>query len=147
VSRPSEKISSTVVAITDQPHRIVITTGLVVCVSGALDFALLTLLAHINVSRLSLRIQNSILTGLVSGGLVWALLVLVALRRRHLRTKLQVVADLNHELRNALEIILQSGYLPEGQRHSALRDSAERISNALDDIAMEARATGLIRPD
>jgi hypothetical protein len=130
--------SVVVAVLAERPSRIVVASCLVTCAVGLAEFGILTLLASLNVSRLSLRIQNSVVTGVIAGACVWALLVMVSFRQRYLRTKLQVVADLNHELRNALEVIVQSGYLPGDKRDSALLDSAERINKALTELVAEA---------
>ncbi len=149
MSRPSAKVSKVVAVLTDKPSLIVLAACVIACMAGLAEFAILTVLANLNVSRLSLRIQNSAVTGVVAGAFIWAVLIMFSLRRQHLRRKLYVVADLNHELRNALEVILQSGYLPIDQRHSALLDSAERINKALTELLEEVRATGIysLRPN
>jgi hypothetical protein len=45
-----------------------------------------------------------------------------------------VVADLNHHLRNALDIILASDYLRQTDRATAICESVERIDHALTNI-------------
>jgi hypothetical protein len=136
----SARVSSVITVLTDRTSHLVVAACSVAFAAGAAEFVILTVLADLNVSRLSLRIQNSAVTGVVSGGLVWALLVMISLRRRNLREKLQVVADLNHELRNALEVILQSGYLPVDQRGAPLRDSADRLNAVLTELLGEVHA-------
>jgi hypothetical protein len=135
------RVSAVVAEMTESPSHIVAVTCISGCAAGLTEFAIQTLLASLNVSRVAIHTQNSIVTGVVTAAFVWALLAMFSLRRRYLRTKLQVVADLNHELRNALEVIGQIGYLPEGQRHSALLDSADRINKALTELVLEMRAT------
>lgn len=146
MSRPPTKTAATLVAMMDSPARMAICACVVAGAFGMLEFGILTLLADLNVSRLSLRIQTSVVTGVVSGAFVWAFLTVVSLGRRHLETKLKVVADLNHVLRNALEIIANSGYLPQDQRHAAL---LERRTNkqALEELVIEARAIRQVIPD
>jgi signal transduction histidine kinase len=126
---------------TDKPSHIVAAACIVASAAGLAEFSILTVLANLNVSRMSLRIQNSTITGIVSGALVWALLVMVSLRRQYLRRKLYVVAELNHELRNALEVILHAEYLALDERHAALHDSAERLNKVLTELLEETRAT------
>jgi signal transduction histidine kinase len=143
----SAKVSIVIAVMTDRPSNIVAASLIVASAAGVGEFSLLTFLAHLNVSRLSLRIQNSTLTGIVSGACVWALLVMISLRRQFLRKKLHVVADLNHELRNALEVILQSEYLPVDQRLEPLHDSAERLNTVLTQLLEELHTILPVPPD
>jgi signal transduction histidine kinase len=142
MNRHLSKLGATAPAMAGTPARIVASACVIGLLAGIADFAILTLLAYLGFSRVTLRIHNAAVTGAVTAGFLWAVLVAVSLRRRYFHSKLQVVADLNHELRNALEVILQSSYLPNDQRHSALLDSAERIDKALSELLAEARVSG-----
>ncbi len=123
----------------------IVSASLAACVAGLVEFAIPIILTQLKVSRLSAEIENAVLAGAITGMFVWALLVMFSWRRRYMRTKLQVVAELNHELRNALEVILHSGYLPDGQRYPALLSSAERIDKALEELLPEKHVSAGIR--
>lgn len=127
-------------ALTQTHARIVAVSCAVTCVLGAADYALLSALAHFNVPRTSIRMENAILTGCLGAASIWALLTVVALRRRYLGAQVRVIAELNHELRNALDVILSSGYLPDRERLPALFESANRIDRALTQLMREAAA-------
>lgn len=129
------------VAVLTQTHRrIVVASCVVVGILAVTDYELLSALAHLNVPRTSIRMENAIVTGCMGAALTWALLTMVALRRQYLGAKVRVIAELNHELRNALDVILSSGYLPEGERLPALYESANRIDKALTQLMKEAAA-------
>lgn len=81
-----------------------------------------------------LRLQDSILTGVLTAIGVWASLMIATERRKFVLKEIQTVANLNHELRNALEVILGSAYLAESSKGGAILDSVERINRTLDSI-------------
>jgi signal transduction histidine kinase len=120
-----------VAVLTRTRSRIAAVSCAVICVLGVADYAFLSALAHFNVPRTSIRIENAIVTGCLGAVSIWALLTMVALRRRYLGAQVRVIADLNHELRNALDVILSSGYLQDGDRLPVLLASADRIDKAL----------------
>jgi signal transduction histidine kinase len=136
------KVTEFLAAITQAQSRIVAISCAVVCVLTVADYALLSALAYFDVPRTSIRMENAIVTGCIGAALTWALLNMLALRRRYLGAQIKVIADLNHELRNALDVILSSGYLPEGERPHALSESANRIDRALTQLMREVAAHG-----
>lgn len=95
---------------------------------------LVTLLLHMQVARFYLRAQDAFLTGALTAVVVWALLTVVAARRRFVRRQIEVVANLNHELRNALQVILGSEYLPKTEKADAILESVDRINRNLGDL-------------
>jgi signal transduction histidine kinase len=99
--------------------------------AAALKHALVTALIYFHSPRFYLRAQDAVLTGALAALMVWALLVAVAARRRYVRQQIEAVANLNHELRNALQVILGSEYLPKTDKADAILESVERINNNL----------------
>ena len=56
-------------------------------------------------------------------------------RRRRLEARLQTIRDMNHHIRNALEVIALSAYTSKDQENmQAIRDSVQRINWALNEI-------------
>ncbi len=140
-------VSSGTLLISATPLRILVSVWTIAFVAGSAEFLILLALAYFGVSRLSMTVQSSVVTGFVTGGFAWTLLLMFSLRRRYMRKKLQVVRDLNYELRNALEVILQSSYLSCDERIPALLSSAVRIEKALawifvDKVETEANGRG-----
>lgn len=106
-------------------------------VSGAFVIAavtkhvLVTTLIYFHSARFYLRAQDAVLTGALAALMVWALLEAVAARQRYVRKQIEVVANLNHELRNALQVIIGSEYLPKTDKANAILESVERINQNL----------------
>ncbi len=76
---------------------------------------------------------DSLLTGSVAGALMWAFLTTTAHRRHLVRQRVAEVAELNHQVRNALDVISLRAYL---SRHDAPVDevfqAVDRIQDTLD---------------
>ncbi len=130
-----------VAAMTRSRSRILAVSFVLICLLGIADYALLGILAQFNVPRWSIRVENAVVTGCLGGALIWALLTMVSSRRQYLGSQVKVIASLNHELRNALEVILNSEYLPDKERPPALLHSANRIDKALTRLMKENSGT------
>ncbi len=78
---------------------------------------------------------SDLFAGLVSGLLVFSALKQVAERTRAVRERLNIVAQMNHHVRNALQVISYSTYSSADQREmKCIREAAERIEWALSEI-------------
>ncbi len=104
-----------------------------VCLSVA-KFAVITVIIAWHGNGVYLRFQDAVLTGVLVGIGVWAGLMITRERRKYVIKQVQTVARLNHELRNALEVILGSEYLKQSTKGEAILDSVERINRTLDSI-------------
>jgi hypothetical protein len=71
--------------------------------------------------------------------LVWAFFKVERARQREQQRQIQVVADLNHNLRNALAVILASEYLAQSEKATAILESVDRIDRTLLTILREDR--------
>jgi two-component sensor histidine kinase len=75
------------------------------------------------------------LAAAVAGILVYRLLEYERERRERLRQKIAVIADMNHHVRNALQVISFHTYSgADKEQLEAVRDSMERIQWALKEI-------------
>jgi hypothetical protein len=64
-------------------------------------------------------------------------MLLLAVRERHRRMlqEVQRVAELNHTVRNALQVIVHSQYLPPDEQDAgAILESVQRIDDSLRDL-------------
>lgn len=86
-----------------------------------------------------MRYQDAVQTGILAAAFVWVFLQAERARQREQQRQIQVVADLNHNLRNALEVILASEYLRQTDKASAILQGVERIDRALQVILSEDR--------
>lgn len=111
---------------------ITLLAGLVVFVIGAgLDWLLVR--EHES-RRLTIEISDT-LAAVVASALVFRLLQYEHERRRRLRQKLEVIAEMNHHIRNALQVISFSAASSGDQRQlEAIRESMKRIQWALREI-------------
>ena len=70
------------------------------------------------------------------GGLIGGLLVYWYERRRsqQLRQKLQIIAEMNHHVRNALQVIKYSQYIQSGDQMQQVLAAVDRIDWALREV-------------
>jgi len=97
---------------------------------------------HEGMSRTELRIQDSFTAGLLAALAVWLALAAGHFRQKQIKDQVQTVADLNHHLRNALNIILNSHYLSAHEQKTAILASVDRIDRALQQIVPGERTDG-----
>lgn len=119
-------------AATRTQFSIAVTAFASLLVAGTVKLIAVLLLLHVfRVPRTVLQAQDALITALLVGMFVWVLLGAERVREREQEKQVKVVADLNHHLRNALEVILSSDYLGHDVRASAILNSVERIDVAL----------------
>lgn len=110
----------------------------------ALIFGIFLFISNAAFDTLLMRSHNSTLSMLeVSDGLSAAIGALLFLkiafdsrqRRRALKQRLDTIREMNHHIRNALEVIALSAYTSRDQQNmQAIRDSVQRINWALSEI-------------
>jgi signal transduction histidine kinase len=104
---------------------------LVFFIAAGLDWLVL----HENESiRIAISVSDS-LAALIAGVLVFRLLQSERDRRRRLRQRLEIIAEMNHHVRNALQVISLSAYSSADQKQlAAIKESVNRIQWALREI-------------
>lgn len=100
-------------------------------VAGSLEF-----MTHLAVARLHTPLAyhafiDASVIALMSMALVGVCITSVRTRRKAVIQQIRAVEQLNHHLRNALQVIAQSRYLPEEKQAQAVFDSMDRIEEAL----------------
>jgi hypothetical protein len=105
---------------------------------GSAKFVAVSILLRLKTPTMYLRLQDGILTGLLAALAVWAVLEIVSERRKILLEQVRTIGNLNHELRNALEIILSNEYLAQSSRGDAILESVQRIDRTLENIMGKA---------
>ena len=81
-----------------------------------------------------MAISNS-LTGAVAGAFFWQAKRLDRERRQFIRERLHTISEMNHHIRNALQVIsLYSGRQPDEQTVAALGQAVNRIEWALSEV-------------
>ncbi len=114
--------------------RVAVASLVSAIVAAVAKFALVGVLIWYQTPSQYLRLQDSVLTGIFTAIGVWAALMIVRARRKYVLKQVETVANLNHELRNALEVILGSEHLVHSRQGEAILESVERINRTLDQV-------------
>ncbi len=86
-------------------------------------------------SRTAIIEVSDALGGAVAGVLIFRLLLYERERRKRLRQKIAVIADMNHHVRNALQVISFTAYsTADKEKIEAIKESMERIQWALKEV-------------
>ena len=103
----------------------------VFAIGMGLDIALLR--EH-ETQRTTIEISDA-LGGIVAGALAFRLLLYERERRARLRQRIAVIADMNHHVRNALQVISLHAYTnSDKEQVEAVKESMERIQWALKEV-------------
>lgn len=109
--------------------------GVVIFVFGTVTDAMLL---RVWPSRLA-PLVDDIVIGVIIGGLIWGY---EEWRQRAMIKKLAVVAEMNHIVRNELEIIEYSAYVTRDQEHiRRIRSCVAHIDRALREVLSRGNAT------
>lgn len=96
------------------------------------------LLVREGVSRFDLMALSNGLTGLVAAGFLWQAQRRAAERQRYLQQRLKTIEEMNHHVRNALQVLSYFATHPDAAANEknakVVRESVERIEWALREI-------------
>ena len=93
------------------------------------------LLLREGVLRYDVMAISNLLTGLVAGGLFWEAARRDRERREFVRDRLRTIADMNHHIRNALQVISLYSYRDQDEEAvSTLKQAVNRIEWALNEV-------------
>ncbi len=119
----------------DSRTRLVVLCLCVVLLVWIVGFGFDRLLAKDGVTRTDILLTSNFLTGIVAGFLFFSLSNYERLRRKQVRERLRTIADMNHHIRNALQVIT---YAAATDNHTdsvnLIRSSVERIEWALREV-------------
>jgi hypothetical protein len=109
----------------------VLAAVLVFLVGAGLDWFVL----HENESRTVAISLSDTLAAVIAGALVYRLLRYERERRAHLRQRLETIAEMNHHVRNALQVISLSNYSADSEQQlERIREGVNRIQWALKEV-------------
>ena len=119
----------------DSAGRLVlICIGLALIVWGV-GFGFDRLLARDGVTRTEILATSNGLTGLVAGVMFYNLALKERIRREIIRDRLHVIADMNHHIRNALQVITYATAVgKDDESVELIRSSVERIEWTLREV-------------
>ena len=111
---------------------IIVAVALVVSIVGLLFDRLLL---REGVPRYDLMAISNSLTGIVAGAFFWQAKRLDRERREFIRERLHTISEMNHHIRNALQVIsFYSGKDRDEQTMAALAQAVNRIEWALSEV-------------
>jgi hypothetical protein len=111
-------------------YTVAVSALLTLIIAGAMKLGTVLLLLHLGVGCRVLQAQDALITGILAACFVWVLSAVERARRREEENQVYIFAELNHDVRNALDVIVCSEYLGTG-RATAVLESVERINRAL----------------
>ncbi len=91
-------------------------------------------------TRLTMVVSNS-LAGLIAGVLVFRVLQFGRERRARIEERLQTISDMNHHIRNALQVISFSAGSAHDQHLEGIREAVDRIQWALREVLPKVEPT------
>jgi hypothetical protein len=119
----------------DSRLRLVALCVLVIVLVWLVGFGFDRLLARDGVTRFDILLISNALTGIVAGFLFYSLANYERLRRNQIRDRLHTIAEMNHHIRNSLQVIT---YATAAQNNAdsmeMIRSSVERIEWALREV-------------
>jgi hypothetical protein len=93
------------------------------------------LLARDGVTRNDILLTSNLLTGIVAGFLFYSLTDNERLRRNVMRERLRTIAEMNHHIRNSLQVITYATATQKSNESvEMIRSSVERIEWALREV-------------
>ncbi len=119
----------------DSRSRLIILCLGVMLLVSIVGYGFDRLLAKDGVTRTDILLTSSALTGIVAGCLFYTLSNNELQRRRLVRERLRTIAEMNHHIRNALQIITYATATDNGEASvEMIRSSVERIEWALREV-------------
>jgi hypothetical protein len=103
--------------------------------AGCTEFLVHEALTSISAPEIIHAALDATLMGLATAVVISLLLLAVRERHRRMLQEVQRVAELNHTVRNALQVIVHSQYLPQTEQDAdAILQSVQRIDESLRDL-------------
>jgi hypothetical protein len=100
-------------------------------IAGILEFITHIAVSHMKTPPAFHAFIDSSVVSLMTIALVGVCIASVKARRQAIAEQIRIASDLNHHLRNALQVIANSHYLPEEKQGQAVIASLDRIDEAL----------------
>jgi two-component sensor histidine kinase len=119
----------------DSRARLISVCLLVVLMVWLVGFGFDRLLARDGVTRNDILLTSNLLTGIVAGFLFYSLTDNERLRRNVMRERLRTIAEMNHHIRNSLQVITYATATQKSNESvEMIRSSVERIEWALREV-------------
>jgi hypothetical protein len=113
--------------------RFIVNATLIACgvIAGTLEFATHMAVDHMNTPPAYHALIDAAMVALITIALMGVCIASAKARRHAVLDQVRTASELNHHLRNALQVITQSRYLPEEKQAEAVFSSIDRIDETL----------------
>jgi len=118
----------------DSRTRLLVICVCVMVLVWMAGFSFDRLLAKDGVTRNDILLTSNALTGIVAGFFFFSLTNNERLRRKLVRDRLNTIAEMNHHIRNALQVITYATAADSEESVEMIRSSVERIEWALREV-------------
>src|SRR5215471_1272330 len=118
----------------DSRIRLLVLCVCVVMLVWIVGFGFDRLLARDGVTRTDILVMSNALTGIVAGFLFFSLTNNERLRRKTVQGQLRTIAEMNHHIRNSLQVITYAAAADSEESVELIRNSVERIEWALREV-------------
>ena len=116
-------------------YRIILICVLIAAVVTLAGTGFDRLLSVEGVSRMDIRLLSNALTGVVAGAFLYVYAYKEEKIKELMHNRLQIIGEMNHHIRNALQVICFYAYREPDQRVvQMIRDSVNRIDWALREV-------------
>lgn len=121
--------------VSDSPTRTAAVILVFAALSALLGYSSHILMMRANTSESDRAMAAAVVAGLAAGCIVLLLLLGVRERHRRMVEDINKIAQLNHEVRNALQAILYGEYLPRSEKQrKAVLVSIDKIDQTLREL-------------
>jgi hypothetical protein len=122
-------------ALAGSPALIALVVFLFGLSAGLLEFVIHTAIVQAGVSLREQAMISAVVVGCAAACALLLLLLAARERRRKLLDDLRKIAQLNHHVRNALQTIIYSEYLPSSEeKRRVILEGADRIGRILQEL-------------
>ncbi len=128
------RMGKAIAEMTDSPAKRGAASLLVAAGAAALEVIAHTAAMRTGLSETVHTAIDAFIIGIAVGLMAWLVFSATHARRRRVLEHIRAVAELNHHVRNALEVIVYSNYVEQSRNTEAVLQSVQRIDNALREL-------------
>lgn len=118
----------------DSRIRLIVLCVCVVLLVAVVGYGFDRYLAKDGVTRTDILVASNALTGIVAGFLFFSLTNNERVRRKAVQQRLRTIAEMNHHIRNSLQVITYAAAADSEESLALIRSSVERIEWALREV-------------